>query len=514
MSARERDAPTLGNLQARAIQASWWTAIQSTAAAPLAFIANLVVARSLGPHGFGLVASYMAAYSIVLAVLNGGVSDATIQWGAASYARHDREQLVAVARRCSGYHLLVEGPLGALAAAWLLRHESLTVQAIGAVSVALTMALGTAVVMVTAVSRTSVLAKQALVLGVALHAAVMVAAIRSHDPGWVWVVRLAVSTGATLLPLMSLPGDVRRAVLTPLLPTGWPKGFVSYSVRTLVAGLVASLVFSRCEVLVLDAYGLVGQAGLFALAAGIAGQITAPIDAMLGPLVPAAASLVATDEARAAFAIQRGVRLSALVTVPVLALVVPTLALLTPVIYGGRFHGVGLMFVALGLVSCVQSALHPATAFLGAVRRPLTVLGFNAMALVVDLTVVVLLAPMIGASAAVIATSAGQLTSLMLGIELLRRRLAMPVRPIIAAMRPLVLVSLVAAGSVALVLELPVGAIPGSAMALALAATGTWLVVRLSGGIVPQSDLDAVAAALPSRLQVATTVARRLGLVR
>jgi O-antigen/teichoic acid export membrane protein len=303
-------------------------------------------------------------------------------------------------------------------------------------------------------------------------------------------------------------------VLTPLLPTGWPKGFVSYSVRTLVAGLVASLVFSRCEVLVLDAYGLVGQAGLFALAAGIAGQITAPIDAMLGPLVPAAASLVATDEARAAFAIQRGVRLSALVTVPVLALVVPTLALLTPVIYGGRFHGVGLMFVALGLVSCVQSALHPATAFLGAVRRPLTVLGFNAMALVVDLTVVVLLAPMIGASAAVIATSAGQLTSLMLGIELLRRRLAMPVRPIIAAMRPLVLVSLVAAGSVALVLELPVGAIPGSAMALALAATGTWLVVRLSGGIVPQSDLDAVAAALPSRLQVATTVARRLGLVR
>ena len=83
-----------------------------------------------------------------------------------------------------------------------------------------------------------------------------------------------------------------RAAFKPLRPFRWPPGFSRYSSRVLVAGLVTTLVFSRCEILVLDAYGAAAAAGAFALAAGLASQITAPIDAMLGPLIPAAASLI------------------------------------------------------------------------------------------------------------------------------------------------------------------------------------------------------------------------------
>lgn len=514
LNAEDEGAPTLGELQSRAIHASWWTAVQATAGAPLAFLANLVVARSLGPHGFGLVASYMAAFGIIVTVLNGGVSDATIQWGAAFYSRGEREALVALTRRCAGYHILVEGPLGAAAAVLLLRHEPVIVRVVGAIAVALTMALGTAVVMVTATSRTSVLAKQALLIGVALQASVMLAAIRTHDPGWVWAVRLAVGTTTVVLPIMSLPRDLRLAVLRPLPPRAWPSGFAAFSARTLVAGLVASLVFSRCEVLVLDAYGLLGQAGLFALAAGIAGQITAPVDAMLGPLIPAAASLIATRREQAALAITRGVRLSGMVTVPLLAAVVPGLTLLMPAIYGGRYLQVGVLFISLGIVSCLQSVLHPVTAFVGALRVPMTVLAFNLAALVVDLALVGALAPALGALAAVIANTAGQVVSLALSIELLRRRLQIPLRQILDGLRALALVAAVVVVSVVVAKALPVGTLAEAFIAEGFALMGAWLAVRACGGLIQKSDLEALSAALPPRLRIALNFAVRLKLVR
>ena len=65
--------------------------------------------------------------------------------------------------------------------------------------------------------------------------------------------------------------------------------------------------------------------------------------------------------------------------------------------------------MTLGVVSCLQSVLHPVTAFLGALRRPLLVLGLSLGAFwSLTLGLVSILAPDYGAVGAVIGNSAGQ----------------------------------------------------------------------------------------------------------
>lgn len=506
-------SPSLEDLEGRAVRASILTAIQAVVGLPLAFVANLLVARWLGPHGYGQVATYMAEFSIIIVVLNGGVSDATIQWGAAAYGRGDAAQLRALARRCSGYHLVVEGPLGAAAALVLLRHEDLATQLVGALAVGLTMALGTAVVMMTALSRTGVLAKQALLVNVALQAAIVLTAFQTHDPGKVWVARLAVGSLTVLWPVVLVPRDVRAAIFRPALPIRWPEGFARYAGGTLVAGLVTTLVFSRCELLVLDAYGQTTAAGLYALAAGLASQLTAPVDAMLGPLVPATASLTAVSPDRVESAIRRGVGVSTLAVLPLLLVAVPVVALLVRLIYGEAYTSTAAPFVVLAVVSCVQSALHPVTAFIGAMRRPGLVLMVNTAALAVDLAVVVVAARWWGLWAAVVANALGQLVSLTVLSIVLARRYEFRFGRIAGALVPALLIGGWSAGLAAAALAVP-GALAVRIVVVALIGPVVgWVLVRSIGGVITAADLASLQRSLPRRLALLVGALSRLGLV-
>lgn len=508
---------TASGLQSSAMRASLWTAIQAMIGLPLSVVVNLVVARTLGPHGFGLVASYMAAYGLVLIVLNAGISDATIQWGAAAYARGDRTELLAICRRCAGFHLLFEAPLSIVAALFLLRHESLTTQVVAAVAIALTMACGTTTVALTAVSMNTRLAKLNIVVGFSIQLAVLTAAVQSHAPGPTWAARIALSTLAPLGAVLLAPADIRRATFAPLIPRGWPPGFARYGVRTLVAGLVTTLVFSRCEILVLDAYGETASAGLFALAAGLASQMTAPVDAMLGPLIPAAASLVEIGRERAAPAVLKGIRLSALATAPIATLAIPSLAVLTPVLYGGRFASTGALLVSLAAVSCLQSVLHPVTAFVAALRRPLLVLAINAAALAADLLLVVALVPAFGAVGAVVGNSAGQLISLAVSLWVLRANLSLGLREAASALIPFVGVAAASITGAVLGIVLRdhgASAVLAAVAGVAFATVVGAVVARAAGGIVTNTDLAGVQSALPRAAAPVVSTVGALGLVR
>lgn len=509
--------PTTASLQTAAMRGTAWTAAQALVGLPLAFAVNVVVARTLGPHGYGLVASYIAGYALILTVLNGGVSDATVQWGAAAYARGDRAQLIEICRRCAGYHMLVEAPLGAVAAAVLLHREAIWVQLVGAASAAVTMVLGTTIVLLTAMSMNAALAKLGLVVGVAIQLGVVTAAVHSHEAGPTWVVRLAIAILSPVGAMIMAPRDVLRASFTPLLPRRWPEGFIRFSVRTVIATLVATLVFTRSEVLVLDAYGKTAAAGLFALAAGLAAQMTAPIDAMLGPLIPAAASLVAVGPERAARAVLRGTRLSALLTVPIATVVVPALAVLAPSIYGHDFRAAGALFISLGIVSCLQSVLHPVSAFAGALRRPLLILGANAVGLVVDLGLVLGFIPVFGAAGAVIGNSAGQLVALAAVSWILRRHLNVSVQATAHALLPFVAVSFwvagVSAGAVVARSD-GLGLAAVTAGAIAAASVGGLLAIRIAGGLVTNEDLTAVDASFPRAAKHGRGLLGKLGLIR
>src|SRR4051794_32662340 len=99
------DAPTTAQLQEAAVRGTVWTALQASAGVPLAVIANVFVARALGPKEFGVMATLLVAYSLATTVANMGVSDATIQWGSGAYARGRQSELIELLRRSSGYHL-------------------------------------------------------------------------------------------------------------------------------------------------------------------------------------------------------------------------------------------------------------------------------------------------------------------------------------------------------------------------------------------------------------------------
>lgn len=506
-------APEIGELQHQAVRATLWTILQVAVSLPVAFAANIVVARVLGPHGYGVVASYMAAFSLVLVVLNGGISEATIQWGAAAYARGDRAGLIDLARRCVGYHVLVEGPLGALATAVILHRESLGVQVVAAVAVALTMALGSSVVTLTSISRTGPLARQALLIGVVIQAAIVASAFTTKDPGWVWAARLAAGVLIPALGVLLLPGYLRAVIFRPLVPIGWPDGVGAFAVRSVAAGLVVTVVFSRSEVLLLDAYGLAAGAGAYALAAGLAAHLTAPVDAILGPLTPAAASVLAIKPDAAGEAIGRGIRLSVLGVAPLLALALPALAALMPAIYGAHFSSAVLMFVALAMVSSVQSVLNPVTAFVIALRRPLLLLAVNAAALAVDLGLVVALVPAIGASAAVVANCVGQLLSLGLSIEIVHRHHGVPRRAVASAAIPLGILMASSLIGVGLAYVISVPPIAAAICGTGSAALVGWVGLRLLGGLVSEADLAAVAGSLPRALRALIALLRPIGLI-
>lgn len=499
------------------MRASWWTAVQALIGLPLAFVVNLVVARTLGPHGYGTVASYIAAYALIVVVLNAGISDATVQWGAAAHARGDRDQLLEICRRCSGYHLLVEAPLSGIAAAILLHREALWVQVGGALAVAAAMALGTTVVLLSAISMNAPLAKLTLVVGLAVQLGVVTAAVETHDAGPTWMVRCAISVLTPAGALFFSPRDLLRASFSPRLPRRWPEGFAKYSARSLVATLIGTLVLSRCELLVLDAYGDTAAAGLFALAAGLALQITAPVDAMLGPLIPAAASLVAVGRERAAGAVLRGIRLSALITTPIAAIAVPAVAVLTSVVYGHRFASSGALFIALGIVSCYQSVMHSTSAFVGALRKPLLSLAVNGAALAVDLLLVVALVPAFGAPGAVAGNSGGQLVALVAPAWILRRHLDLSLRAIVQAVVPFACVALwvgvVSAGAL-VAREAGSGTVPVALTSIVAALVGSALAIRVNGGVVTAADLAAVEAGFPRGGARASRVLHAFGMVR
>lgn len=497
------------------MKASWWTAIQSMIGLPIAVGVNLVVTRELGPSEFGIVASYMTVYGIIITVLTGGVHDATLQWGAAAYARNDRAELELLARRCAGWHMLAS-PIAGLAAIILLHRESALTQAVGAFSMTFTMFFGATVITMTAVSLNTVLAKISLVLGMATQLAVITAAIQSHGAGPTWVARIAVGVAAPAMVIALAPPWIRRAAIRPLLPRHWPAGFAKYAARTFVAGLVASLVFSRCEILVLDAYGDTTSAGLYALAAGLAVQLTSPIDAMLGPLLPAAASLTAVGRERIAAAINRGMRLGGVITAPLAMIGIPLVTILVPVIYASRFASTGDLFVALAVMSCLQSVFHPVTAFVSALRKPVLVLAINGAALAVDLALVVALIPSIGAAGAVVANTAGQVISLALSVRLLRNEVGYGVQSSFAALLPFALVA--------------TGATLGTVLGLGLVNHGqpVWLgclsavvassilgigAVRVCGGMITEDDLRTVEQALPRVASLARKALPALGFV-
>lgn len=426
---------TPAELQTAAVKGSIWTSLHATVSLPLAVVANILVARALGPVDFGFLATLIAAYGIAVGAANAGISDATIQWGARAYVRGATEDLVDLVRRCSGYHLVVELPLMITVTAVLLRNASEVTQFAACLAVAFGMYIGTAANVQMLLSRTATVARVAIVTNVALQVTIVVSAEASHSGYVTWTARIVAANLGTVGLLLLLPRPLRTAVLRPRFPRGWPPGFVSFGFKTAVGGIVALLVFSRSEIFVLQADRQHAAAGVFALGFGIAAHMTAPIDALLGPMMPAAVSLVATAPERLGNAVLRGLRFTAVAAGGIAAVGIPLASALVVPLFGSSFEQVASLILPLALVSCIQSLNHPVTAFLYGLRRVGNVLVVNLIAFSIDIGIAIATIGALHAWGATIANVVGQLLALGGAAIVLKRALSLSATSLVASMR-------------------------------------------------------------------------------
>jgi len=402
---------------------------------PVALAANVVLARTLGTHGLGRFATYTAIFTVAGTAANLGWSEATVQWLASATAREAKDERRELIRCCAGFHLFLTGPVTAGCAAWLLAGSGAAVAIIGAVSVWLTSAFGTSTVINTASARNALSARISIIAGTAGQMALMTAALATHRAATTWAVVLVASPLAPLLAMVRLPSDDRAALFSPRLAFRPTPGFWVYAISACVGALVATLVYGRSEVIVLRANGLLTAAGIFTVITGLAGQMTTILDSTMAPLTPIAAGLVALDRERAVRVFKRALRITAMFGTFASCVLVPMGILMIRVLYGRAFAGAAGPFASLALVSSLQTALGPLSAFAFATRSAAQVLKINSVCLVADAALVIALVPLIGLWGAVAANAAAQVISLVWMIFLVSRRLSLRPATVVRELR-------------------------------------------------------------------------------
>src|SRR4051812_36496816 len=64
-------------IQRRALRGTAWTGAQALISVPVAFASNLIIARALHVHGYGVLAFALATFTVATAASNLGVSAGT-----------------------------------------------------------------------------------------------------------------------------------------------------------------------------------------------------------------------------------------------------------------------------------------------------------------------------------------------------------------------------------------------------------------------------------------------------
>jgi O-antigen/teichoic acid export membrane protein len=497
-----RPSPYEGVLKKDLIRGSLWTLLTAVVMVPLAFATNLVLAHELHPAGLGRLATYIVAFTLATTVINMGMSDATVQWLAEARALGAFEAERSLIRRCAGYHSFIEGPIVAGLAFWLLHGAGWPAAAVAAAAVWLTQIAGTSSVILTATARNTIVAKLTLATAMAVQVAVVATAVSRHSAPFTYAAQLTAASLAPALCLCVLSRVERQSVLRPTLRGHNPPEFARYGVSACAGALVSGLVFGRSELFVLQANGRLLAAGLFAVATGIASQITIPMDALMGPLVPTAAGLVAAAPQRALPVLQRSLRISSLLGALTAAIVVPAGYVLIPYAFGTAFTSAKDGFVALALASCLQSVIVPVSAFAFATRSAAAVLRADLACLIVDAVLAFTLIPLIGLTGAVIASAAAQVLSLLLLIRVVVGRMQISVVDVVSATRSFwwgPIGAMLAVGVVA-VTNLPTAI--ALVVAVAIGLVSTCLVFRIGSMRLDPRELGDLMRNLPGRLHL------------
>ncbi|WP_325453211.1 lipopolysaccharide biosynthesis protein [Humibacter sp.] len=400
-------------LQHRAISGSLWTALHVVVSVPIAFVANAVIARTLGVTKYGGLAFVTATLAVVAGAANLGVTTATIQFGSQAEAQGDRARTDRLLRSMTGYQLMLELPVLIVVIAALTRHHSLWILAILVVGEVLSVGFAAATATLSIENRVASSARVAIVANVFMQTGSVAVATITHSPTAVWATRILLLGLQTPFSWILLDRKRKSLVLHPRLPRGLGRAYWRFGLYACGAGLVGMLVFSRSEIFILRALDRTHALGIFALAFGISQQITAPADAMLNALIPATAGLLSRSPEMAAGALARAIRVSATVVGLITATALPALIFAIPAIYGHQYSTAAWALLPLALVSCFQTVNNPVGAFMSARLRSDLVLRTNLVALGTDAVLAFGLIPPFGLWGAIAANAGAQLVSVI-----------------------------------------------------------------------------------------------------
>ncbi len=491
-----------GGVAGDMIRGSLWTLVAAVTGVPIAFSVNLIVARALGPSGYGRLATFAALVGVATTVLNLGISQSTVQWIAEMRLEDLGPQRLRLIRNCVGYHALLEGPAAAAVVFFLLRDSNPLVWILGAVAMLATCALGTSSVILMATAQNASVAKISMVSNLALQVTTIVVALATRSADKTYAAMLIAAVLGPALGFMFIRAEERRVFLRPLVFKGLPAGFLRYGFSACGAALVGSLVFGRSEIFVLEWHRLTFAAGMFALATGLAGQITVPMDSVMGPLLPTATRLLASAPARATETASRSLRVTSVLASFTMATAIPLVYVAIPLLFGHRYEPAKTPFLILGLVSCLQSVTVPLSMLVYATRKAGSVLRIDLVCVTVDAVLAIGLVPVWGLWGAVTANATAQLLSLCLLTIVAVRQVGIDANSVNRACLPLTLGLAAAGSSVMIALLAP---LPTAVLLIVAPLTGTIVLVvgfrYLASWRISATDAALVEASLPLRLR-------------
>jgi O-antigen/teichoic acid export membrane protein len=475
--------------------------VNASVSLPIAFLANVVVARSLGVADFGSLAVLSVVLTWVIVLTDLGVGDATVQFAAMAHARGDAVKVDLLLGRALGYRLAVQLPLLTLAIVVVLREQPLGILAVALLSMVLPQLFGGATQTLTIESRTHVAAWFGLLANVLTQLAAVVAALAVSTAAAVWGARNLAAAIVIPFVVLALSAARRRAILRPRDPRRHDREFRAFALRTWATGLLSLLVLSRSEVVLLG--WLTGEeaAGIFALATGLAAYLVGPLAALVNPLVPAAAGLVAAAPERLVEAFDRTARVTGVAAGGVLAVGVALLLPLVEPVFGDEYGPAAPFLPLATLATCAAVMAAPGQVFLRSRGRADLVLRLTVVAAVVDVVLSIALIPPLGTWGALLAFS---VTNLLLAVtaQVAERRVQR--QGVLAAVRDFVPLTSGAfvLGLVAL-LPLP-SAWPAAALTGGLVALlGYALSLRLTRAGIAAADGRVLVLACPAWLRPA-----------
>ncbi len=493
------------------VRGAAWTGAHVVLSVPVAFVVNVVVARRLGVVDYGELAVLTMVLTLATATASLGVGAALLQFSTKALEAGKLEEVVGLIRGAQGYNLLIAAPLVAVVvtvvvdAPWPMLLLAVVFGVLGPA------ALQVGPTLLAAQHRSDRAAQLAIVSNIIVQTAVVVTVLAIPSPEAVWVARIVAVGLLMTLPFLALSSVLRRAALSPRSPFELPRAFWAFAIPTGLATLVSTLVTDRVQVFFLQWLASPATVGVFALAFGLAGQILTPVQAAVGPLIPALSALTerGTEAARAGFL--HITRLSAVMTGLVVSAGAPMLAGMIPFIYGADYGPASDLFLVMVCSSGLVVVGAVSYASLMARLQGTRYLWVNLLALVVMVAVAVAAIPALGPWGAVASVVAGTLARalLMVGIEASHYRIG--IGELLSAFGPVLMAGAATLG----VWFLGAAALPTGAWTRAVAgalATSLIYVIGLKvtrSGVRP-ADRDMLLAAVPGRLRPVMSVTLRV----